>query len=618
MKFRRAKTRLLYPAKQYKPRHKLPSRLPNNPCPVDNRALTRAFKLAAQLMELHDENPFKIRAMEGTATALDALSFVVAEVERPGLPDRTGLSKTAAAKVAELLDTGTFSDLQRLLETTPPGVVEMLGIKGIGPKKIRSLWRELGLETIEQLREAAETDQVSQLKGFGKKTQDSILEALEFAGQSKGKLLYPQAEKLGDELAQLLRAGLATEQVAVAGEVRRRLETVETVRLVAATEAPARAHALLSTTAGLAPDPRRSGPFAWRGTAAESGTRVEVLLVRPEDFTTEVFLNSAAEAHLSEPIPQPANPQLHQTTLRQLARREKFQQEEALYERAGLQYIVPELREGLGEIALAADHKLPQLLTDGDLRGSLHNHSTYSDGNHSIREMATWLRDHHYQYLGLCDHSQAAHYANGLSVERVRQQHQEIDQLNAELAPFRIFKGIESDILGDGSLDYPNDVLASFDFIVASVHSNLKMDEAKATNRLLRAIENPYTTMLGHPTGRLLLRRQGYPINYKAVIDACAQHQVIIEINANPWRLDLDWRWVRYALDQGVPLSINPDAHHTNGYEDMRYGVLMGRKGHLTKAMTFNAKSVEEVAAYFEARKAAITPPLEFKKSLFE
>jgi DNA polymerase (family 10) len=583
---------------------------------VDNRALTRAFKLAAQLMELHDENPFKIRAIEGTANALDALSFPVAEVERAGLPDRTGLSKTAAAKVAELLDTGTFSDLQRLLDITPPGVVEMLGIKGIGPKKIRALWRELGIESTEQLREAAESDQVSKLKGFGKKTQESILESLEFAGQSKGKLLYPQAEILAEDLAKYLRETLNTEQVAVAGEIRRRLETVETVRLVAATDKREKAHQLLNSMAGLTPDPRRSGPFAWRGTATESGVQVEVLLVAPEDFTTEVFLNSAAEMHLNELLTASSNPQL--TTLRQWARREKFQQEEALYEKAGLQFIVPELREGLGEIALAAEKKLPHLLEDGDLRGSLHNHSTWSDGNHSIREMATWLRDHGYEYLGLCDHSQAAHYANGLNVERVRQQHKEIDQLNAELAPFRIFKGIESDILSDGSLDYPSDVLASFDFIVASVHSNLKMDERKATDRLLRAIENPYCTMLGHPTGRLLLRRQGYPIDYKAVIDACAKHQVIIEINANPWRLDLDWRWVRYALDQGVMLSINPDAHHTNGYEDMRYGVLMGRKGHLTKEMTFNAKSVDEVAAYFEARKANITPPLEYRKSLFE
>ena len=581
---------------------------------MDNRALTRAFKLAAQLMELHDENPFKVRAIEGTATALEALSFPVAEIERSGLPDRTGLSKTAAAKVAELLDTGTFAELKHLLEITPPGVVELLNVKGIGPKKIRALWRELGIETAEQLREAAEEGRVAQLKGFGQKTQEGILESLEFAAESRGKLLYPQAETLAEDLARRLRDALQTEQVAVAGEVRRRLETVEAVALVAATDRPAAAHALLNTFDGLVADPRRSGPFAWRGTAAASGVAVEVLLVAPAAFTTELFLNSAAPAHLDEVLPGGAQP----ATLRQWARREQFQQEEALYERAGLQYLVPELREGLGEIALAAEHKLPRLLEDADLRGALHNHSTYSDGNHSLREMATWLRDHNYEYLGICDHSQAAHYANGLNAERVRQQHQEIEKLNAELAPFRIFKGIESDILSGGELDYPADVLASFDFIVASVHSNLKMDQRKATDRLLRAIENPYCTMLGHPTGRLLLRRQGYPIDYKAVIDACARHQVIIEINANPWRLDLDWRWVRYALDQGVQLSINPDAHHTDGYADMRYGVLMGRKGLLTKEMTFNAKSVTEVAAYFDARKAGIKPPLSFKNSLFE
>ncbi len=586
---------------------------------MDNRALTRAFRLAAQLMELHDENPFKIRALEGTATALEALGFPVAEVERSGLPDRTGLSKTAAAKVAELLDTGTFSDLQRLLDATPPGVVELLKVKGIGPKKIRALWKELGIESAEQLRDAAEADQVSKLKGFGQKTQLAILEALEFTDQSKGKLLYPQAEELAEALARRLREALGTSQVAVAGETRRRLETVETVALVAATEQPEKAHDLFNSLEGLVPDPAHSGPFAWRGTAAGSGVAIEVLLTAPEDFVNELFLQTATETHLSEPLPNAAGQGPGQpATLRQWARREKFQQEEALYQKAGLQYLVPELREGLGEIALAAEHQLPRLLEDGDIRGSLHNHSTYSDGNHSLREMATWLRNHDFEYLGICDHSQSAHYANGLSADQVRQQHQEIDQLNQELAPFRIFKGIESDILGDGALDYSPDVLASFDFIVASVHSNLKMDERRATDRLLRAIANPYCTMLGHPTGRLLLRRQGYPIDYKAVIDACAQHQVIIEINANPWRLDLDWRWVRYALAQGVQLSINPDAHHTDGYADTRYGVLMGRKGMLTKEMTFNTKSVGEAAAYFEARKAVIKPPEVFKASLFE
>jgi len=584
--------------------------------PVDNRALIRAFRLTAQLMELHDENPFKIRAYEGTASALEQLSVPVADIERHGLPDRAGLSKTAAAKVAEMLDTGSFDELTRLLNSTPPGVVELLKVKGIGPKKIRSLWKDLGIESPEQLREAAQNDEVSKLKGFGKKTQDAILAALEFTDQSRGKLLYPQAEELADDLLRRLQEVAGAAQAAVAGEVRRRLETIEIVSLVVATTQPPAVHAVLNQLDGLTPDPRRSGPFAWRGTTTASGVKVEVLLVAPDDFVNELLLHSSAEEHLTEPLTDEVRPG-QPATLRQWLRREKFSAEPELYQRAGLQYVEPELREGLGELALARENKLPRLLEDQDLRGSLHNHSTYSDGSHSLREMATFLRDQGYEYLGICDHSQAAHYANGLSPERVRQQQREVDELNQELAPFRIFKGIESDILSDGALDYPPPVLETFDFVVASVHSNLKMDERKATARVLRAIENPYTTMLGHPTGRLLLRREGYPLNHKAIIDACAQHNVIIEINANPWRLDLDWRWVRYALDQGVQLSINPDAHHTNGYADMRYGVLMGRKGGLTKEMTFNAKSVEEAAAYFTQRKANIKPPLEFKDSLF-
>jgi len=582
---------------------------------LDNRALIRAFRLAASLLELHDENPFKIRAYEGTAAALERLEFPVAEIERTGLPDRTGLSKTAAARVAELIDTGSFDELTRLLSITPAGVVEMLNIKGIGPKKIRALWRELGIDSPEALREAAEQDRVSKLKGFGKKTQDAILQALEFSQESRGKLLYPQAEELANDLASRLQEALFTDQVAVVGEVRRRLEVIETIRVVAATAQPWKAQELLNNLDGLAADPARSGPFAWRGTTTASGVKVEVYLVKKEDYTNQVFLLTGAEAHLTELIPDalPGQP----SSLRQLVKRERFYQETAIYQKAGLQYVEPELREGLGEIALAKAQKLPTLLEDGDLKGSLHNHSTYSDGSHTLRQMAEFLRDNGYQYLGICDHSQAAHYANGLNADRVRQQQREIDQLNQELAPFRIFKGIESDILGDGSLDYAPETLASFDFIVASVHSNLKMDEQRATSRLLRAIENPYTTMLGHPTGRLLLRREGYPINYKAVIDACAKHNVIIEINANPWRLDLDWRWVRYALDQGVKLSINPDAHHTNGYADMRYGVMMGRKGGLTKEMTFNALSAEEMAAYFAERKANIKPAEVFKTTLF-
>ncbi|GAB2960195.1 helix-hairpin-helix domain-containing protein [Hymenobacter coalescens] len=567
---------------------------------MDNRALIRAFRLMAQLLELHDENPFKVRAYEGAAAAIDRLDFPLADLDPSAFTTTGGLGKSAAQAAQALLSTGTFPELVRLQEATPPGVVEMLGIKGIGPKKIRTIWRELGVESIDALREAAEQNRVSALKGFGAKTQDAILAALEFTAQSRGKLLINQAQALGAQLVTLLQRALHTEQVAVAGEVRRGLPVVETVRLVAATNQPWQAHEALGATEGLSADEAASGPFAWRGTATGSGVKIEVQLAKPEDYVTCLFQQTGAEAHLTAPL----GPKAPAPTLRRLVRGTRFFTEQAIYETAGLQYVEPEMREGQGEIEEAAAGQLPQLLTEADLRGSLHNHSTYSDGAHSLRQMAEFLRDHGYQYLGICDHSRAAHYAGGLSIERVREQHREIEQLNQELGPFRIFKGIESDILSDGSLDYPDEVLAEFDFVVASVHSGLKMDQERATERLLRAIANPYCTMLGHPTGRLLLRREGYPIDYEAVIDACAEHQVVIEINANPWRLDIDWHWVRHCLQRGVRLSINPDAHHTDGYADMAYGVLQGRKGGLTAAMTLNALTVEELDAYFRQRRA--------------
>jgi DNA polymerase (family 10) len=328
---------------------------------------------------------------------------------------------------------------------------------------------------------------------------------------------------------------------------------------------------------------------------AENTLPVEVVFSSKSNFGNELISQSASPKHL--------NTTIREKKISQLLRTESFATEQAIYDRLELPFIEPELREGSFELDLARENKLPQLLTYEELKGTVHNHSTYSDGKHTLEEMALKAKELGLEYLGISDHSKTASYANGLSEERIKEQHAEIDELNKKLAPFKILKGIESDILGDGSLDYSDEVLASFDFIVSSIHANLKMDETKATERLLGAIRNPYTSILGHPTGRLLLKREGYPIDHKTVIDACAEHNVCIEINANPLRLDLDWKWVHYALSKKVMIAINPDAHDKEKYTDMKYGVLVGRKAGLTKEMTLNAMSLAEIEGWLASRK---------------
>jgi DNA polymerase (family 10) len=310
-------------------------------------------------------------------------------------------------------------------------------------------------------------------------------------------------------------------------------------------------------------------------------------LVPEENFYYQLFVETASEEHLKQLDVLPDE-------------NIEYNSEEEVYESIGLTYIEPELREGRNEILLAKSNQLPELIEYEDLRGPLHNHSQWSDGQNTIEEMALWCINKGYSYLGMADHSKAAFYAQGLSEERVYAQQKEIDALNLKYPNFKIFKGIECDILNDGSLDYDNDVLKTFDYVVASVHSNLKMTEEKAMMRLLNAIENPYTTILGHPTGRLLLMREGYPINHKKIIDACAANGVHIEINANPYRLDIDWRYIDYAMEKGVMLSINPDAHELDGFLDMYFGTLVARKGGLTKEACLNCLETDDILKHFK------------------
>ncbi len=562
--------------------------------PLENDEIIRQLRLATQLLELHDENQFKIRSYQNAVFALEKVNESFSTLSAAQLAAIQGVGKSIAEKIGQLNAEGTFPELENLIAQTPEGVIDILNLKGIGPKKVRTIWKELGIESTDALLQACEEDQIAKLKGFGEKTQENIKQSLLFQQSASGKLHYAEAEMVAALVTKpLAEAGY---QVQLTGQMARKVEVIDCIQVAAAAETPLPVHQLLDGVRGLRKDEKKTAPFAWRGSLEGSELLVEVQMVKPTRFVNQAFLFSATAEHLSYVNDSGKS-------LLQVALTQPQPSEEAIYTEANLPYIIPELREGLFEFDLAQSGKLKDIVEFSDLKGILHNHTTYSDGKNTLTEMAFSCKEMGYQYVGITDHSKSAFYANGLHEERIRKQHAEIDELNKQLAPFRIFKGIESDILNDGLLDYEDDVLATFDFIVASVHANLKMDEAKATQRLIKAIENPYTTILGHPTGRLLLRREGYPINHRKVIDACAANEVVIEINANPWRLDIDWRWLPYALNKGVMISINPDAHAIEGYHDMQYGVHMARKGGLTKDMTFNAFTVEQIAAYFQARK---------------
>src|SRR5690554_485625 len=566
---------------------------------LDNKSITRKLKLIIQLMELHEENPFKIRNYQSAIYTIDQGGISLDGLSRQQLQEIKGIGKSMADVIIALDETNTAPYLDELLAKTPNGLLEVLQIKGLGPKKIKVLWKELNITSTHELMEACQSGQVAKLKGFGEKTQQGIITAMEYREANSGKWLYADLEPLVEALQQDLEQKFGMGKVAVTGDYARRMEIIEQLDLIIETPEGKADFTSINSIPSLSQNLKNSSPFKWRGEVNDLALQLNIHFTTPQEFVRDNLLRTGSRNHLLTPI-------LDFPSLAGFFRSKSFDSELQAYQEAGLGYIAPELREGQFEIEMAKEGKLPVLLEMDDLRGSLHNHSTYSDGKHTLREMAVYCQSLGYEYLGIADHSRSAFYAGGLDIEKVAEQQREIQLLNAELAPFRIFSGIESDILVDGSLDYPDDVLASFDFIVASIHSALSMTRQKATARLIKAIENPYTTILGHPTGRLLLRRNGYPIDHKTVIDACAEHGVVMEINANPWRLDLDWRWINYALEQNVRLSINPDAHEKEAYSHMKYGVLIGRKGGLTRDMTLNALSADALGIYFEARKGKI------------
>ena len=504
-----------------------------------------------------------------------------------------GLGKSTAAKIWGLVHENSIPELHNLIEKTPEGIVEMLGIKGIGPKKIIVIWKDLGIENVGELYYACNENRLVEAKGFGSKTQEEIIRIIEFKMASSGRYLYARVEKYAEDLMGELKVLLTNTLLNFTGDYRRKCEIIDGLDILCGSKLTETIIANIQK-AGLTITEQHSNRLS---TKNQDGIIICFDFCANEEFGWQMIEKTGNQEHA--------------TSLRLLLAGLDLsgKSEKEIYNLAGLQFIEPELRENTNELELSKTNSLPVLITFKDLKGSLHNHSTWSDGVNSLEEMALFCRDDlKMQYFGICDHSKSAFYASGLNEIRVSAQQREIDELNKKLAPFHIFKGIESDILYNGSLDYSDEVLQTFDFVVASVHSILKMTEEKATQRLITAIENPFTTILGHPTGRMLLTRSGYPIDHKKVIDACAANKVVIEINANPLRLDLDWRWHRYAIEKGVLLSVNPDAHRISGFMDMHYGILVARKGGVAADNCLNAMNLQEITEYFSNKKATVQP----------
>lgn len=552
---------------------------------MDNYDIMEALAAYGKLAELHDENPFKVKAYQAAAFNLKKIGVPLSEMSTDELAKLPGVGKSVLASIQQLLSTGTFPELSEVIAKTPAGIMDMLKIKGLGPKKVHTIWNSMGIDTVEELFNACRENRLVQLKGFGLKIQSEIIKAIEFSFGSKGKFHLAKAEPAANNLLGLLTKQFPDHRIEITGEVRRLSNIVETIEFVTTGTEEETTQYLLTQNW------KQKDDFFEN----ENHLKIYFHYTDEEDFDRILFETTATQGHLDLIDYDPAEFEGSGADDREI------------YETLGINFIVPEMREGLNEIKFSENHETADLVQYTDLKGILHNHSTYSDGLDSLEDMAKYCASLGYEYLGICDHSKTAVYANGLSVERVLEQHKEIELLNAKMAPFKIFKGIESDILSDGSLDYEPEILSTFDFVVASVHANLKMDQNKATERLKKAIENPFTTILGHPTGRLLLIREGYPINHEYIIDCCAANGVSIELNAHPFRLDIDWRWIHLAMEKGIMISINPDAHEKTGYLDMQWGTKSARKGGLTKASTLNALSREEIEQYFFSKKSKAT-----------
>ena len=556
---------------------------------MTNSAIADNFSLLSKLMDIHGENSFKSKSYSIAAFTIENLHQELSALDKNKIASIKGIGDSVAKKILEQLETDSLSVLDDLISKTPAGILEMLQkIKGLGPKKISTVWREMEIETIGELLYACNENRLTLYKGFGEKTQQSIKNSIEFYYSTFGNYLYAQIETYALSFTKMLQTQLGNFKFEMVGDFNRQLNVIDKIEW--ATTSPKKTLADFFTSNNYQINAEDESFISFKG---NENILLIFYLCKAENFIYTQFQHNCSTEFLN-----------YFEEHFKIDNTKYYASEAEIFIENNLEFIPVYKREDKQIIHLAIENNIPKTILEKHIKGIIHCHSKWSDGSNTLEEMAKAAKDKNLEYLVISDHSKTAFYAQGLQVERVLAQHKEIEELNKKLTPFKIFKSIESDILNDGSLDYDDAVLNTFDAIIASVHSNLSMTEDKAMARLLKAIENPFTSILGHMTGRLLLSRNGYPLDHEKIIDACAANNVVIELNAHPRRLDIDWKWINKALEKNVLISINPDAHSIEGFDDCKFGILVAQKTLLSEEQNLSSFTLDQFEKFIVHQKS--------------
>ena len=584
---------------------------------VTNTEIAEKLREIYQLMQLAGENRFRAIAFDRAAQTIESLNEDINDyIENDTLTDIKGIGNSIAEDIKSYAGTGEIEVLVALRERIPEGVIQWLNISGLGPKNIAKIHKELDISTLKELKEACKDGRVAGLDGLGEKSAQKILKSIEWMEQFDERCRLDEAVEIAQPMFDFLKELKGVQHIEIAGSLRRSKETIGDIDFLIGAGSD-----YIEPIFDAFVDHELVVEVLGRGDTKSSirtqdGRQVDLRIVKPEQFPAALMYFTGSKEHnvVMRQRARKRGLSLNEYGLFELDeegntnfdRPIDFSSETDIYKKLDLHFVPPELREDRGEFPYFEQHEEMPLVTDDDIRGVIHAHSTWSDGKYSIKDMAEACLERGYEYLGLTDHSRTAAYAGGLTVDQIRQQWEEVDRLNEEYESegisFKIFKGIESDILSNGSLDYDDDILDQFDFVIASVHNGLDMSRKKMMERFRNAIKNPYTRIIGHPTGRLLLKRDGSDLDMNELIDLAAKHNTAIEINANPWRLDLDWRHGNKAADVGLMSSINPDAHSIEGIDHITYGVQIARKGKFEKQRILNTMAAKEVEDWFKSR----------------